>query len=95
MWSLDRIRVKHTCIAYIAKSNIRSMEKNIIHSRSRCAYSDENKWKWTKKNPISTSVSIFFGGNGIRFRKCGFGNGIRICGCTEMNKYRWRAEKLS
>jgi hypothetical protein len=38
---------------------------------------------------------IFFGGNRIRFGKCGFGNGIRICGCMETNKYRWRAEKLS
>jgi hypothetical protein len=48
-----------------------------------------------RKNPISTSVSIFFGGNGIGFEKCGFGNGIGICGCMETNKYRWRAEKLS
>jgi len=32
MWSLGRIKVKHTCIAYIAKSNNRSMEENIIHS---------------------------------------------------------------
>jgi hypothetical protein len=30
MWSLGRIRVKHTCIAYIAKSNNGSMEKNNI-----------------------------------------------------------------
>jgi hypothetical protein len=29
---LGRIRVKHTCIAYIAKLNNGSMEKNIIHS---------------------------------------------------------------
>jgi hypothetical protein len=48
-----------------------------------------------RKNPISTSVSIFFGGNGIGFGKCGFGNGIGIYGCTETNKYGWRAEKLS
>jgi hypothetical protein len=48
-----------------------------------------------RKNPISTSVSIFFSGNGIGFGKCGFGNGIKICGCTETNKYGWRAEKLS
>jgi hypothetical protein len=45
--------------------------------------SDENG----RKNPISTSVSIFFGENRIGFRKCGFGNGIDICGCTETNKY--------
>jgi hypothetical protein len=32
MWSLGRIKVKHICIAYIAKSNNGSMEKNIIHS---------------------------------------------------------------
>jgi hypothetical protein len=27
-----RIKVKHTCIAYIAKSNNGSMENNVIHS---------------------------------------------------------------
>ena len=32
MWSLGRIRVKHTCIAHIAKSNNGSMEKKFIHS---------------------------------------------------------------
>jgi hypothetical protein len=32
-----------------------------------------------RKNPISTSVSIFFGGNGIGFGKCGFKNEIEIC----------------
>jgi hypothetical protein len=37
----------------------------------------------------------FFGGNEIGFRKCGFENGIGICGCTETNKYGWRARKLS
>jgi hypothetical protein len=53
---------------------------------------DENGWK----NPISISVSIFFfGGNGIGFEKCGFENGIGICGYTETNKYGWRARKLS
>jgi hypothetical protein len=36
-----------------------------------------------------------FGGNGIGFRKCGFRNGIRICGCTETNKYGCRTRKLS
>jgi hypothetical protein len=41
-----------------------------------------------RKNPISTSVSIFFGGNGSGFGKCGFENGIGICGHTEMDKYR-------
>jgi hypothetical protein len=40
-----------------------------------------------RKNPISTSVSIFFGGNGTGFGKCGFENKIGICGHTEMNKY--------
>jgi hypothetical protein len=48
-----------------------------------------------RKNPISTYVSVFFGGNGIRFGKYGFRNRIGICGCTETNKYGWRAEKLS
>jgi hypothetical protein len=44
--------------------------------------SDENG----RKNPICTSVSIFFGGNGIGFEKCGFGNGIGICGYTEKDE---------
>jgi hypothetical protein len=48
-----------------------------------------------RKNPISTSVSIFFGGNGIGFRKYGFKNRIGICGHTETNKYGWRAGKLN
>jgi hypothetical protein len=48
-----------------------------------------------RKNLISTSVSIFFGGNESGFGKCGFKNGIGICGHTETDKYRWRAEKLN
>jgi hypothetical protein len=48
-----------------------------------------------RKNPISTFVSIFFGGNGSRFGKCGFENGIGICRHTETDKYGWRAEKLN
>jgi hypothetical protein len=48
-----------------------------------------------RKNLISTSVSIFFGGNGIGFGKYGFENGIGICGHTETNKYGWRARKLN
>jgi hypothetical protein len=52
---------------------------------------DGNGWK----NPISTSVSIFFGENGIGFGKYGFENGIGICGHTETNKYGWRAGKLN
>jgi hypothetical protein len=55
---------------------------------------DENRRKWTEK-PISTSVFIFFGGNGIGFGKYGFENGIGICGHTETNKYGWRAGKLN
>jgi hypothetical protein len=43
-----------------------------------------------RKNPISTSVSIFFGGNGS-----GFENGIGICGHTETDKYGWKAGKLN
>jgi hypothetical protein len=42
-----------------------------------------NRWK----NPISTSVSIFVGGNEIGFEKCRFGNGIGICECMKMNQY--------
>jgi hypothetical protein len=49
-----------------------------------------------QKNPISTSVSIFFfGENGIGFGKYGFRNGIGIYGHTETNKYGWRAGKLN
>jgi hypothetical protein len=48
-----------------------------------------------RKNPISTSVSIFFDGNGIGFGKYRFENGIGICGHTETNKYGWRAGKLN
>jgi hypothetical protein len=40
-----------------------------------------------QKNLISTFVSIFFDGNGTGFRKCGFKNGIGICGHTETDKY--------
>jgi hypothetical protein len=40
-----------------------------------------------RKNTISISVSISFGGNRIRFGKCGFGNGIRIYEYAETNKY--------
>jgi hypothetical protein len=50
-----------------------------------------NGWR----NPISTFVSIFFGENGSGFEKCGFKNGIRICGHTETDKYGWGAEKLN
>jgi hypothetical protein len=52
---------------------------------------DENGWK----NLISTSVSIFFAGNGSGFGKYGFENRIGICGHTEMDKYGWRAGKLN
>ena len=45
--------------------------------------SDENGWK----NLISTTVSIFFGGNGIGFGKYGYGNGIGLRGSTETNQY--------
>jgi hypothetical protein len=53
---------------------------------------DGNGWK----NPISTSVSIFFfGANESGFEKYGFENGIGIRGHTETDKYGWRAEKLN
>jgi hypothetical protein len=48
-----------------------------------------------RKNLISTSVSIFFDGNGSGFEKCGFENEIGICGRTETDKYGWRAKKLN
>jgi hypothetical protein len=48
-----------------------------------------------RKNPISTSVSIFFDENRNGFGKCGFENGIGICGHTKTNKYGWRAKKLN
>jgi hypothetical protein len=59
-------------------------------SKSRIC-SDENG----RENSISTSVSIFFGENESGFGKCGFKNGIGICGHTETDKYRWRARKLN
>jgi hypothetical protein len=40
-----------------------------------------------RKNTISIFVSISFGGNGIRFGKCGFENEIGIYGYAETNKY--------
>jgi len=40
-----------------------------------------------RKNLISTSVSIFFGGNGIGFEKYGYGNGIGLRGSKETNQY--------
>jgi len=40
-----------------------------------------------RKNLISTSVSIFFDGNGIGFGKYGYGNGIGLRGSTETNQY--------
>jgi hypothetical protein len=46
-----------------------------------------------RKNPISTSISIFFDGNGIGFGKYGFGNGIGTRGCTETNKNRFQEKK--
>jgi len=45
--------------------------------------SDENG----RKNLISTSVSIFFGGNGIGFGKYGYGNGIGLRRSIETNQY--------
>ena len=40
-----------------------------------------------QRNFISTSVSIFFDGNGIRFGKYEYGNGIGLRGSMEMNQY--------
>jgi hypothetical protein len=59
--------------------------------RTTGASRDENG----QKNPIFTSVSIFFGGNGSGFRKYGFEKGIGIYGHTETDKYGWRAGKLN
>jgi hypothetical protein len=41
MWSLGRIKIKHTYIVYIAKSNNGSMEKNAIHLDQGVLV-----WKW-------------------------------------------------
>jgi hypothetical protein len=60
------------------------LQTNIVTTNT-CGW-DENG----QKNSISTSVSIFFDGNGS-----GFENGIGICGHTETDKYGWRAEKLN
>jgi hypothetical protein len=48
-----------------------------------------------RKTPISTFVSMFFGGNESGFGKYGFKKGIGIYGHTETDKYGWRAEKLN
>jgi hypothetical protein len=47
-----KIRVKHTCITYIAKSDNGSMEKNIIHSKM-CV---EVGWSWLLHNNDSFSI---------------------------------------
>ena len=41
-----------------------------------------------RKNLIFTSVSIFFGGNGIEFGKYGYGNGIGLRGNTDVKPER-------
>jgi hypothetical protein len=71
-----------------AAQSRRAMGRVNLHRQERAvqAGSDENGRKRTE-NPISTSVSIFFGRNGIGFGKYGFENGIGICGHTETNKY--------
>jgi hypothetical protein len=56
---------------------------------------NENGRKWTEKLYFYSRFYIFLGRNGSGFGKCGFENGIGICGHTETDKYGWRARKLN
>jgi hypothetical protein len=48
-----------------------------------------------RKTLFILSFLYFFGENGRGFGKCGFENGIGICGHMETDKYGWRAEKFN
>jgi hypothetical protein len=50
-------------------------------------WSTQLAMKTDEKSLFLLSFLYFFGENGIGFGKCEFGNGIRICGYTETNKY--------
>jgi hypothetical protein len=72
---------------WVSPAVLFSLDKSVLNKLHpdghRVEASDENG----RKNLISTSVSIFFGENGIGFGKCGFENETGICGCTETNQY--------
>ena len=69
-------------ILYYSLLYVQSYPENWDQFLSLVAVSDENG----RKNLLSTSVSIFFGGNGIGLGKYGYGNGIGLRGSTEMNQ---------
>jgi len=55
--------------------------------RSALLCSDENGQKLTEKPHFYFRFNIFFDGNGIRFGKYGYRNGIGLRGSTETNQY--------
>jgi len=57
MWSFGRIRVKHTCIAYIAKSNNGSWRK-ISYTQIKVCMCVEMGWSWLLHS--NDSFSIFY-----------------------------------
>ena len=73
MWSLGRIRVKHTCIAYIAKSNNGSMEKISYTQIKVCMYV-EMGWSWLLHSndsflhPLFETGLVFFARLWIKMR---------------------------
>jgi hypothetical protein len=56
---------------------------------------DKNGRKRMEKPYFYFRFYIFLAEMRSGFEKCGFENGIGICGHTETDKYRWRAEKLN
>jgi hypothetical protein len=84
--------VIHKKLVSVKKTKLTPVQKKPILARYKapCIYNLLVAMKTDgngRKNPISTSVSIFFGGNGIGFGKYGFENEFGICGHTETNKY--------
>ena len=68
-------------ILYYSLLYVQSYPENWDLFSSLVAVSDENG----RKNLLSTSVSIFFGRNGIGFGKYGYVNRIGLRGSTETN----------
>ena len=64
MWSLGRIRVKHTCIAYIAKSNNGSWRK-ISYTQIKVCMCVEMGWSWLLHS--NDSFSILYSRAGLVF----------------------------
>jgi hypothetical protein len=88
------------CITTLITKNKREpltmviLEPSMLRTSARDNISDENGRKRMEKPYFYFGFYIFWW-KWIGFGKCGFGNRIRICRCTEMNKYGWRAKKLS